>query len=173
VDYLKLKKHLEENGYAFDFQKDTDKTHFRQLYHAITGEGFNTSPNMDRASFSYNMSIDAFFNLIEYKELKEAREASKIAMKRSTIAIAISIFSMAMGAALSIYQLSTPTILDLHTIDELKVIKYDDTTVKKHLESIDKYQKTIIDELRSISILMKNANKQLNKDAAKNAAPVN
>ena len=169
MSYFSLKNHLESKGYTFDLTTDPDLSHFRLLYKAITGVSTAPAKEGGGGDFPYNMSIDAYFNLIEYKELKEAREASKIAMKRSTIAIGISIASMFISSAISIYQMNTPTELSSMSVSELKQLKYNDNQIKKELISIGINQSAIVNELQTINKTIKNANKSFNQNSVKKA----
>lgn len=160
VSSLELKEHLQKKGFSFDLEKEPDYSHFVLLYHAIIGEKAAVDAKTGVSNFTYQMSIGAYFNLIEYKELKEARKTSQNAMTRSTIAICVSIVAMIISSAISLYQTNTPTNLSDQTISELKNIKYDDSTIKISIESINAKQNAIINELKSTNS-MKKTNKSL------------
>ena len=176
--------------------------HFQETFEITDDEGKQYGGDkhiLENANLKGRLSIESYFRLIEYEELKEARETSQNAMTRSSIAIGISILAMIISSLLSLYQINTPTILDALTVSELNNIKYDDSVIKtgigsidakqdiivnelkstddkqdviiKELKSTDDKQDVIIKELKSTNKSIKKANKSLNQLGAKDAPP--
>ena len=150
----------------------------------ITDEDFKWYQGNDRIVYAdrnrvsgekqWTMSYEAFLNYLEYIELKEARASAEQAKNMAMWAIAISAFLAVFSIAISMYQLNTSSITHIE---------------RKQVEGLSKRMDGIRDDLASIrnkipivkpniqdgptEINVKATNKQLNKDAAKDAAPVN
>ncbi len=117
-----------------------------------------------------NMTYESYFNLIEYKELKEGREASKTAMSRSTIAIWLSIASMAIGTVLSLIQINTPATIDEASLHYLNALKYNDTEIKSSITLLNSAQQNTLNELIKINNSVKDTkyhNSELLESAVK------
>jgi len=186
IEILKHGKEKIENGVSFNELFDFINSkhswvtrvflvmHFQEIFEVTDDDEQRYSGNKhilgECADMKGRLSLESYFKLIEYEELKEARETSQSAMTRSTIAISISIAAMLIGSLLSIYQINTPTKLDKLTINELKNIKYDDDVINRSIGSIDKKQDVIIKELKETNISINKANKTLNSDAQKTRA---
>jgi len=111
VTYDSVRQHLEKLGYSFDADDNISRLHklFYETFSLHTGK--KTRGTVDSES-KYYIDIDAYFKLVEYTELKEARRASKNATYFAIIAIVISIVAFGFSIYFSIKQLKSPTKIE-------------------------------------------------------------
>ena len=73
----------------------------------------------------YTLSYDAYFNYLDYIELKEARKWSKDAEKHAKVAISIAIVSLVLSIIFSIWQILQPTKINEEQFDDvISLIKF-------------------------------------------------
>ena len=157
ITYYALKSYLESKGYDLSERQNIEK--LNRLFVTITPEINPPRNESDNENRPIHMTYEAYFNLIEYKELKEGREASKVAMSRSTIAIWISIVSMVIASIFSFVQITTPTSIDKDSLSHIKELRFNDKNLLLSIESINLKQKIIAKELSKIGDSITQANK--------------
>ena len=97
-----LKEKLEKDGYSFKEPKGNFKLGYI-LKHAF---------KQLRSDGKHCLQIESYFNLLEYIELKEARQSSKRAMWAAIIAIALSFCSFIVSIYYSDKSANSPVKLD-------------------------------------------------------------
>ena len=84
--FTDVKKYLKQLGYSFEPQPFQDL--FSRVFSDPSGHNYVMPLNVNIQKFI--MGIEAYFQLLEYEELKEARQSSKNAMWIAIVAIIIS-----------------------------------------------------------------------------------
>ncbi len=110
-------EHLVNLGYVFD----TDD--MKQLYHRLFHQTFSHHQGIDGRVFEKTtcyLEMNAYFNYLEYIELKEARRSSKIATWFASIAIFISIIAMGFSIYFSNKQLKSPTKIETTQFEKIE-----------------------------------------------------
>jgi len=161
VGYFELRDYLEEKGFKFNLEKESDLSHYRLLYSQITDDYSYPDATSGKSKFIYNPTLEAYFRLIEYKELHEARGSSKAAMTRSTIAIVLSVLSMVIATGISFYQINSPSKIHNDTIRAFQEMRYDDGALLKQIKSLESSNHEIVKKLDLIESEVKSANKSM------------
>lgn len=128
---------------------ESDQTHEKQkhLLRILFFESF--ALNSGSSEFVWVLKAEYYFRLLEFRELQESRASSQAANRNSLIAILISLIAIIFSCGTAYFQVKTPvSIQGALTINESQI-------------------KAIIESNKA------NSNKQLHKDAAKSAEPVN
>jgi hypothetical protein len=117
--YKSVKEHLENLGYVFN-TVDMDQLYHR-LFHQVFShpKGKELARQVNQETICY-MEMDAYFNYLEYIELKEARRSSKRATWFATGAIVISIVAMGVSIYFSIKQLKSPTKIETTQFEKIE-----------------------------------------------------
>jgi len=85
-------------------------------------EIFKINVGMHNHSTRFLMGMEAYFNLLEYEELKEARQSSKTATYFAFTAICISIITLGVSIYFSNKQLQSPTVLDKNQFNKIQTL---------------------------------------------------
>lgn len=112
IDFDDFEKRLGELGIETD-----SKSLWRQIY----------NPGDSNLDFQV-MGLEAYFQLLEYEELNEARESSVKASRQARNAIIIAIITLITSIAFSIWQISKPVQIDQEQIN----------SINKRIESLEK-----------------------------------
>lgn len=126
-----------KDTYGYSFDSDDKKNHFRRIFHDVFSDPLGRGGQGGNKSF---MAMEAYFKLLEYIELTEARKASTTATYYAVIAICISIASMLTSVYLSKTQLDTPTKIEKNQMEIIKQLKYDSTPISKQLKELQESQ---------------------------------
>ena len=171
VTHSEVKKYLESKGFSFptrEAEKHYDRI-FTSIFSEPQGRSWKNHNVPDSVEFTCFMDSDAYFKLLEYEELKDARKSSLHATVFASIAIVISIFSTLMSIYYSNEQINTPATIEA---SQFKSINNSETHVL--LKDIKSIQKKLLHEAKSIKTNaeeIKTHNKSLNRIGAKNAPP--
>ena len=128
VTYNSTKQHLKKLGYdvgahdvgADDVGTDDGALYYRLFHETFThpkGKKFNHTITLETKCF---IDMDAYFKLVEYTELKEARRSSKIATYFAIAAIVISIVAMVISIYFSYKQLKSPTKIETTQFEKIE-----------------------------------------------------
>lgn len=127
----------------------SDQTHAKQKY--LLRDLFFESFTLNSGSSEpvWVLKAEYYFRLLEFRELQESRASSQAANRNSLIAMGISLIAIIFSCVTAYVQVKTPvSIQGALTINESQI-------------------KAIIESNKATP------NKQLHKDAAENAVPVN
>ncbi len=109
ITFSKLQKHLEDEGYSFNPESK------EQLLRDLAREAFYIYVSGDEntwKNYPSNLNIEGYSKLLNYKELKEARDSSRKAKWYAIIAIAISIVTLFTSIYFSIQSLNRDTTIN-------------------------------------------------------------
>ena len=104
-----LKSHLASIGFKMDYEDD-------QTTNIIFDSCFMM--NVPQKG-QYVMKANAYFTLLEYEELEEARASSKQANVWAIVALTVSIIGTLCSIGFSIKQINTPTEIKQSQIDQI------------------------------------------------------
>lgn len=104
-----LKSHLKDLGFKMDYEDD-------QTTNIIFDSCF--LPYVPTKGL-YVMKADAYFTLLEYEELEEARASSKQANIWAIVALSVSVIATGLSVFFSIRQINTPTEIKQLQIDQI------------------------------------------------------
>ncbi len=111
VTYSSVWQYL--NGLGYDVGPDDNTPLYHRIFHETfshqKGKEFRKQIDRDTKCF---IDMEAYFQLLEYIELKEARSASKKATYFAFAAIVISIVAMGFSIYFSNKQLKSPTMIE-------------------------------------------------------------
>jgi hypothetical protein len=124
-----LKLHLKNLGFKMDYEDD-------QTTNIIFDNCFTL--NVPQKG-QYVMRADAYFTLLEYEELEEARASSKQANIWAIVALGASILGTIFAIGFSLKQINTPTEIKQTQIDQIVSVL---TAQKKQIDSLIKLQQT-------------------------------
>lgn len=123
VTYTEVRAHLEKNGFNFRDNNNYKDKHLRRLFPSLffsPGSSPNApvdhDPIMDHSEgVRRHLRTEAYFQLLEYEELNEARASSRKAHWTAIFAIIISIIAMGFSVYYSHLQLTTPSHVIIDT----------------------------------------------------------
>ena len=116
VTYREVKEHLKSKGFG-DFDEGEKQRHYSVIFKSVFSDVSNRGTN-DKVKWF--MQMEAYFRLLEYVELKEARASSTKATIFAGIAIVISIFATSASIYYSNKQISTPTTIESSQFEQIK-----------------------------------------------------
>jgi hypothetical protein len=122
---------IETHGYSFKEPDEINK--FKRLFHDVFSDPLGRNGQGGNKLF---MDMDAYFKLLEYVELTEARKSATTATRFASIAIVISILSMGASIYFSKLQLDTPTKIDESQFELIKQLKFDSSLIEKKLTQL-------------------------------------
>ena len=160
IEYLDLISHLKETGIEYD---EFSVQHFFSLLFISKTRPQGHPPGHVSSNGMYFLGHEGYFNLLEFQELKEARDSSRSAKNLAVFAI---LFSGVLSVA-SIYfsykQLNSPISINAKQIQELN-----NTEINTDLEEIINLQQEAIKQRGDINNQLKlqiEHNKQRNSDS--------
>ncbi|MBA4241490.1 MAG: hypothetical protein C0448_12250 [Sphingobacteriaceae bacterium] len=104
-----LKTHLRNIGFKMDYEDDQ-----------TTNIIFDTCFMLNvRETMQHVMKADAYFKLLEYEELEEARTSSRQANVWAIVALSVSIIGTLCSIGFSLKQINTPTEIKQGQIDQI------------------------------------------------------
>ena len=139
-----LKRHIEK-----ELDIDLDHTDHQSKKESLDNIFYECFRNVDGRKHGRNhiLKTEYYFRLIEYRELQEARSASKSANRNAFMAIGLSIFAILVSAILPLTQLNTPVSISKADFQELiktanseQEVKLDRLQMARILSAIESLQ---------------------------------
>jgi len=122
VTYSSVEKYLNSKGYSTE--GDLHRLRYRIMFNDVFEDPVHRTLYVDGSSdqekFTLFIKMEAYFRLLEYEELKDARKSSKKAQTFSTIAIAISIVALGLSIYFSIKQINSPVTLEMDQFEQIQ-----------------------------------------------------
>lgn len=122
----------------YNFDSDDKMKQFRRIFWDVFSDPIGKGGAEGNKLY---MDMEAYFKLLEYIELTEARKSSTKATYFASFAIVISIILMAASIYFSKAQLNAPTIIEKSQMDIIKQLKYDSTPIAKQLKDLHEFSK--------------------------------
>lgn len=125
ISYAEIKAYLYKEGYFGNKNEGLLKTLIIQcfcLYDSGNSiiDGFEFFEHDDNTKLC--LKLDSYYTFLEYVELNEARQSSKVARRWSLIAMVISIATLLASIYFSNKQLNSPTIIEATQFNQIKAI---------------------------------------------------
>ena len=139
-----LKRHIEK-----ELDIDLDHTDHQSKKESLDNIFYECFRNVDGRKHGRNhiLKTEYYFRLIEYRELQEARSASKSANRNAFMAIGLSIFAILVSAILPLSQLNAPVSIRKADFQELtktanveQEVKLDRLQMARILSAIESLQ---------------------------------
>lgn len=138
VTQKEVKEHFEQK-YGYKFDTDDKGRQFTRVFWDVFFDQTGTNGRDGNKLF---MQMEAYFKLLEYVELTEARKSSISATRFASAAIVISILSMIASIYYSNLQLATPTKINEAQLEIIKQLEFDPAYISAQIQQIHDDQVT-------------------------------
>jgi len=145
VNVDELKDYLEEN-HGYKFSDLATRRRFEQMFYKIFDQlnPINIKIKKGVQKRVVLMKTEPYFHYLDYVKIKESRASSLKAENHAKIAICISIATLFISIVVSVWQLSTPIMINDNQLTEIKELKYDSTEANQSISDI----KRSVDEIK-------------------------